>query len=469
MSVFGTSQHLRVAIIGSGPSGFYAADHLLKSSLVVKVDMFDRLPTPFGLVRGGVAPDHQKIKAVTKAYDKIAAHADFRFFGHVEFGTDISRADLQRHYHAVVYAVGAQSDRSLGIPGEDLPGSHAATEFVAWYNGHPDYTHLSFDLSQERVAVIGVGNVAMDVARILARTQSELDKTDIAPYAQEALAKSRVREIYVLGRRGAAQAAFTNPEIKELGEMEGADIIISPRDVELDEVSRAYLASDKAEAKDAKNVEIMRAYAQRGASGKPRQIIMRFCTSPVEILGTERVEGLRVVRNQLSLDARGNVKASPTDETEVLPVGLVFRSVGYRGVPLADVPFDDKNGIIPNEGGRVLNGHSGEALVGDYVAGWIKRGPSGIIGTNKPDAVETVEALLADVQAGQCWTPEASSDEAIPALLAERGVRVVSYADWQRLDEVERQRGEAQGSPRVKFTDVEAMLSLLESTPASGD
>jgi len=470
MSVLGTSQQpLRVAIIGSGPSGFYAADHLLKSSLSVKVDMFDRLPTPFGLVRGGVAPDHQKIKSVTKAYDKVAAHPDFRFFGHVEFGSDLSRADLQRHYHAVIYAVGAQSDRSLGIPGEDLPGSHAATEFVAWYNGHPDYAHLSFDLSQERVAVIGVGNVAMDVARILARTQAELDKTDIAPYAQAALAESRVREIYVLGRRGAAQAAFTNPEIKELGEMEGADIVIRPEDVELDEASLAYLASDKAEAKDAKNVEIMRAYAQRPPSDKPRRILMRFCTSPTEVLGTERVEGLRVVRNQLSLDARGNVKASPTDESEVLPVGLIFRSVGYRGVPLPDVPFDEKGGIIPNQGGRVLNGSAGEVLVGDYVVGWIKRGPSGIIGTNKPDSVETAEALLADVQAGQCWTPDSAQDEAIPALLAERGVRVVSYADWQRLDDAERQRGEAQGRPRLKFTDIDAMLALLESTTESGD
>lgn len=469
MAELSPSQTFRIAIIGSGPSGFYAADHLLKSGLPISIDMFDRLPTPFGLVRGGVAPDHQKIKSVTKVYDKIATSPAFRFFGHVEFGTDLSRDDLQAHYHAVIYAVGAQTDKALGIAGEELSGSHAATEFVAWYNGHPDYKHLSFDLSQERVAVIGVGNVAMDVARILARTQEELAQTDIADYAQAALSQSKVREIYVLGRRGAAQAAFTTPEIKELGEMAGADIVILPEDVVLDDASKAYLASDKADAKDAKNVEIMREYSQRAPSGKPKRIIMRFCSSPVELLGTERVEGMKIVRNRLSLDAQGNVKAQATEQTEILPVGLVFRSVGYKGVALPDVPFDAKQGTIPNDKGRVLLKQGGEVLCGDYVVGWIKRGPSGIIGTNKPDSIETANCLLEDLRAGMVWSPEHPEAHAIEDLLRERGVRSVSYAEWLKLDEIERQRGAEQGRPRHKFTDIASMLQALEAQTQAGD
>lgn len=299
---------LRIAIIGSGPSGFYAADHLQKQkTLTVQIDMFDRLPTPYGLVRGGVAPDHQKIKSVTKAYERIASNTSFRFFGNVTFGTDITIEDLRQYYHAVIFAVGAQTDKRLDIPGEDLAGSHAATEFVGWYNGHPDYKHLSFDLTQERVAVIGVGNVAMDVTRILARTQAELDETDIADYAQEALKHSRVKEIYVIGRRGPAQAAFTTPEIKELGEMEDADCIVHPREVELDEHSKAYLTSPDVDSKDAKNVEILREYSLRAPSGKSKKIIMRFLTSPVELIGTERVEAMRLVKNELVRADNGEI------------------------------------------------------------------------------------------------------------------------------------------------------------------
>jgi ferredoxin/flavodoxin---NADP+ reductase len=473
MALLGTeTQPLRIAIIGSGPSGFYAAEYLQKQALNIEIDMYERLPTPFGLVRGGVAPDHQKIKNVTKVYDRIAQHPKFRFFGNVTFGKDISRADLQTHYHAVIYTVGSSTDKKLDIPGEDLAGSFPATEFVGWYNAHPDYRHLDFDLSVEAVAVIGVGNVAMDVTRILARSQTELNETDIAAYAQEALANSNIKRIYVMGRRGPAQAAFTNPEIKELGEMTEADIIVLQRDVELDDPSKAYLASDEVDKKDIRNVEILREFAQRAPTGKPRQIIMRFLTSPVEIIGTDKVEAIKVVRNELYTDERGNVRPRETEETEIIPVGLVFRSVGYMGVPLPDVPFYEKWGTIPNKEGRVLKAFgSDEQQIGDYVAGWIKRGPSGVIGTNKPDSVETVQRLLEDVEAGKHWTPD-SNAAAMLALIKARKPDFVTYQDWLMIDQIEIERGQAQGRPRLKFTDVSEMLSALaeaKRTLAAGD
>jgi ferredoxin--NADP+ reductase len=474
MSGIGTEGNpLRVAIIGSGPSGFYAAEYLQKQkNLVVEIDMFERLPTPFGLVRGGVAPDHQKIKSVTKVYDRIAQQDNFRFYGNVEFGKDVTRADLQRHYHAVVYAVGSSSDKKLAVPGEDLPGSFPATEFVGWYNGHPDYRELQFDLSVEAVAVIGVGNVAMDVTRILARTQQELNETDIADYAQAALANSNIKRVYVLGRRGPAQAAFTNPEIKELGEMEGADLVIDPREVELDEASKAYLASADVDKKDIKNVDIMREYSTRPLSGKPKQIIMRFLTSPVELIGTDRLEAIRIVKNELVADDKGNIRPRATDQYETIPVGLVFRSVGYQGVPLPDVPFYEKWGTIPNEKGRVLHEQGGQPVSGDYVVGWIKRGPSGIIGTNKPDSYETMESLLQDLHGGQLWTPSQASRAALEELLQQRKPDYITYADWLMLDQIEQERGQAEGRPRRKFTQVPQMLDALNvrrSAPSAGE
>lgn len=454
---------LRIAIIGSGPSGFYAADHLQKQKdLVIEIDMFERLPTPFGLVRGGVAPDHQKIKSVTKLYDRIAQKDSFRFFGNVTFGVDITHADLQEHYHAVIYAVGSSSDKKLGIDGEDLQGSHPATEFVGWYNAHPDYRELDFDLSVEAVAVVGIGNVAMDVVRILARSQAELDKTDIASYAQTALANSNIKRIYILGRRGPAQAAFTNPEIQELGELQEADLIISQRDMQLDDPSNAYLTSSSVDRKDTRNVEILRELAEHSPAGKPKQIILHFLTSPVEILGNDKVTGIKVVRNELYLDERGNIRPRDTDETEIIPVGMVFRSVGYKGVALPDVPFYEKWGIIPNHEGRVLREFgSSEQSIGDYVVGWIKRGPSGIIGTNKPDSVETANKLLEDVASGTIWHPSKPNRTAVIALFEDRKPDYVTYADWQIIDQLEIERGEAVGRPRVKFTDVSVMLAEL--------
>ena len=460
---------LRVAIIGSGPAGFYAAERLFRAErqgIRAHVDMLERLPTPYGLVRGGVAPDHEKIRSVIKVYDRIALHDRFRYFGNVCFGQDVTRAELLARYHGVIYAVGAQTDRSLGIPGEDLAGSHAATEFVAWYNGHPDYYEREFDLSVTSVAVIGLGNVAMDVTRILARSQEELDQTDIAVYAQQALAESNIREIFVLGRRGPAQAAFTNPEIKELGEMQEASVYILPRDMNLDEHSEMQLATSQNRTA-IRNVEILRQYVDQPPEEKRVRIEFRFLTSPFEILGDGKVEAIRLLRNELYRDERGNLRPRATEEAEILPVQLVFRSVGYRGVPLPDVPFDEEWGIIPNDQGRLTQERgSEEVMPGEYVTGWIKRGPTGVIGTNKPDSVETVVGLLEDWREGRLAEPEHGVQDDLMELLREREVNVVNFADWQRLDALEKERGEAQGRPRVKFYDVQEMLSILEQDRA---
>jgi ferredoxin--NADP+ reductase len=454
---------LRVAIVGAGPAGYYAADALLRQDeVVVDVDMFDRLPTPYGLVRLGVAPDHQKIKNVTTTFDKIAAHPRFRFFGCVELGRDISADDLRRHYHQIVYCTGAQTDRRMGIPGEDLKNSHPATEFVAWYNGHPDYRDCQFDLTQERVAIVGVGNVAVDVARILCRSTEELARTDIAEDALEALAQSQVKEVYLLGRRGPAQAAFTNPEIKELGELPNADLVVRADEVELDPVSRAALERDPDRA-IRKKVEILQEFARRPATGKPRRLIVRFLMSPVALLGDAvgSVRAIRLVKNRLSATDTGSLLAKPTGELEDLPAGLVFRSVGYRGLPLADVPFQDATGVVPNVRGRVVDPTTPQPRVGEYVAGWIKRGPTGVIGTNKPDSVETVACMMEDLGLGRVLAPAAPGAEAVEQLVRERQIECVSYGDWRRLDELEIARGRPLGRPRVKFTRIKDMLAAL--------
>jgi ferredoxin/flavodoxin---NADP+ reductase len=463
MAVGTAERPLRVAVVGAGPAGFYVAEHLLRrAEVVVDLDMFDRLPTPFGLVRLGVAPDHQKIKAVTAAFDKVAAHPRFRFFGGVELGKDVTVADLRAYYHQIVYTTGAQTDRRMGVPGEDLLGSHPATEFVAWYNGHPDYRDCQFDLSQERVAVVGVGNVAVDVARILCRTPSELAATDIAEHALEALRGSRVREVYLLGRRGAAQAAFTNPELKELGELEGADVAVAAHEVELDALSREALEKT-GERAGAKKVEILQSYARRAPEGKPRRLVLRFLVSPVAVLdnGAGAVGGIRLVRNRLVASATGTIQAQPTEQVEELPAGLVFRSVGYRGVPLPGVPFDDKWGVVLNEKGRVLDPNTKQPLLGEYTAGWIKRGPTGVIGTNKPDAAETATAMLEDAAAGQMLAPAEPDAAAAERLVTQRQPHYVDYADWLRLNDLEVARGRSRGSPRLKFTRVDEILAAL--------
>jgi len=445
---------LRVTVVGSGPAAFYAAGHLLASEdPPAEVDMIERLPTPWGLVRLGVAPDHPNLKTVSRAFEKIAERPGFRFLGNVEAGKDVMHDELMRLYDAVVYAVGSQTDRRLGIPGEDLPGSWAATDFVAWYNGHPDFQHLSFDLSSERAVVVGNGNVALDVARMLALTRGELDPTDATDPAIEAIAESGIREIVVLGRRGPVQAAWTPTELQEMGELAGADIVADPTELELDPASEAELAAASNIVR--RNVEILRKFATHEPSGKPRAVRLRFRVSPVAILGDERVEAVEIVRNRLEPDASGRVRAVPTDEREVIPCGIVFRSVGYHGVPLPGVPFDEAGGTMPNEGGRVLDG-SGDPIPGLYCAGWIKRGPTGVIGTNKKDATETVDLLLEDARAGVL---PARSDGNLEALLAERGVELVTYAGWEAIDALERSRGEELGRPRVKLCSWDELLA----------
>jgi ferredoxin--NADP+ reductase len=460
-----TPNPIRIAIIGSGPSAFYTAGHLLKAQPdTLEIDMFEHLPTPFGLVRGGVAPDHPRIKSVTRIYDKTAEHPNFRFYGNVTFGQDLTHAEIFDYYHAVIYAVGAQTDRHLNIPGVDLPNSHAATEFIAWYNGHPDYADREFDLSQEHAVVIGNGNVAMDVARILASSREELHRTDIADYALDALANSGIKTITVLGRRGPVQAKFTNPEIKELGELAEADVIVNPDDLVLDPLSQDYLdeGSDRAAVR---NYATLQEYAAQTPNGSARKVYMRFLVSPTEVHGTDRTEQITVVHNEIC-EKQHMLSPCPTDETETIPAGLVFRSIGYRGVPLSGVPFDEKQGIIPNDRGRVLNGDQ-QPIPGEYAVGWIKRGPTGIIGTNKPDGQETSDMLLADLARGDLRQPTTPDRTAIETLLRNRGVRYVSYDDWRILDRLEIERGQAIGRPRVKFTHVAEMLAALEAVTAA--
>ncbi len=460
MSEVGTKENpLRVAIIGAGPTGFYAAEHLFKrKDIVVEVDMFDSLPTPYGLVRAGVAPDHQKIKSVTKVFSRTAQKPGFRFFGNVEFGKDLYLEDLRNHYHQIIYCTGAQTDRYLNIPGADLEGHHPATEFVAWYNGHPDYCDLQFDLSQEKVAVIGVGNVAIDVARILCLSHAELARTDVADYALEALSNSGVKEIYVIGRRGPVQAKFTTPEVKEIGELEEADVFVLPEEAELDELSEQQLVSG-ADRGTARKVQLLQSYAENKPTGKPKQLTLRFLVSPVEFYGDDdgRVESMRLVKNELYATEAGTLRPRATNQFEELEAGLVFRSIGYLGVPLPGVPFNDSWGVILNDEGRVMT-ENGEPVTGEYTAGWIKRGPSGVIGTNKPDALETVEKMIEDLHAGSILNPGNPSASSIEILIRERQPNYFSFEDWEILDEIEVSKGEATGRPRIKFTTVEEML-----------
>ncbi|HEV7937099.1 MAG TPA: FAD-dependent oxidoreductase [Solirubrobacteraceae bacterium] len=463
---------IRIAVIGSGPAGFYTAGHLLKDgvgrhSIDLEVDMIERLPTPWGLVRSGVAPDHPKIKSVTRVYEKTAAHPRFRFFGNVELGRDVSRAELIEHYHAVVYATGSPADRPLGIPGEDLEGSHPATDFVGWYNGHPDYCDHDFDLSATRAVVIGNGNVALDVARMLTLTHDELAVTDIADHALEVLDQSNVREIVVVGRRGPAQAAFTNPELLELGELADADVI-----VDAEELERALAVEDpNMDPTSERNVSVLRDYARRAPTGKSKRVVLRFLLSPTELIGDGN--GVRTVvmaRNALQAGKDGRLKAEPTGETEELDAGLVMRAIGYRGIALPGVPFDDRSATIPNKGGRVVTNdgalagtpESAPARVqpGEYAVGWIKRGPSGVIGTNKKDAQETVDALLEDLGADRHLQPTEPEAEAIEALLAERVPALVTYEGWSEIDRHEQALGEPHGRPRVKLTRIDELLRV---------
>ena len=454
-------EKIKIAIVGSGPAAFYAAEHLHKKlGDRVFIDMFEKLATPHGLVRNGVAPDHQKIKSVARVYDKIASNPKFRFFGLVEFGKHLTLEDLRSRYHQVVFATGAQTDRKMGIPGEGIIGSHTATEFVGWYNSHPDHMGLGFDFSGKRVVIVGVGNVAVDVARILSLTRSEMEKTDIADYALEELAKSGIREIHMLGRRGPAQAAFTNPELRELENLEDADLLTLADEAEPDSLTLKELELKPNRTAQTK-IELIKKASERVPS-KSKKIVIRFLVSPIEIIAGEdnRVKSVKVVRNMLYKSDDGSLRPKPTDETEEIPADLVFRSVGYRGIPLRDIPFDDRSGVIPSEKGRVLDETGGNPITGLYTTGWIKRGPTGVIGTNKADSGETVSCMVEDIERGNTLRPELTSDESIKELLEEKHI---SYNEWLRVDSFEKKEGEKQGRPRVKVTRLEEILEILET------
>ena len=452
----------KIAVIGSGPAGFYAAGELFRQqSWSIKVDIFDRLPTPYGLVRGGVAPDHQKIKSVTKIYSRIAENENFRFFGNVEFGSDIHRSDLLELYDALIYAVGSPSDRSLGIPGEELPGSHSATEFVAWYNGHPDFREHKFNLSAKDVFVIGMGNVALDVARILAKTPEELSKTDIADYALETLFESQIEDIWLVGRRGPLQAAFTPVEVREFLELESADVMLEGGLLKLDAESQRILETDA--SKDTKkNIEILKQISEKNSSNKKKRVHFLFLASPLEILGNGCVEKIRMVRNELVKRDDGSLRPQATGDFMEENAGLIFRSIGYHGNPLADVPFDHNSGTIPNECGQIIDEDQDKSLrTREYVAGWIKRGPTGVIGTNKQDAVETVHRMLETFLQEKIEPRQQTDSSGIESLLKERNVDYVSFEDWKLLDEYETEAGQEQERPRVKVTSIEKMLEII--------
>jgi ferredoxin--NADP+ reductase len=458
----------RVAIVGAGPAGAFAAACLLRARGDVDIDLLERLPTPWGLLRGGVAPDHQEIKRLEDTFDGQTLQRGCRFLGNVEVGVDVSHSELMRHYTAVIYATGAQTDKSLGIPGEDLPGSWAATEFVAWYNGHPDYRGLEFDLSAERAVVIGNGNVAADVTRMLTLSARELERTDVADHALEALRESRIGEVIVLGRRGPAQAAFTSAELRELGHLDGVDTRVDPADVELDPVSRRWLA-DEGTFTARKNVELLREFAARPARPDARRRIeLRFLRSPVKIRGTRRVEAIDVRCNEIVRADDGSLRARALDEdVETIECGLVLRSVGYRAVPLPDVPFDERSFVLPNEHGRVLT-PNGEPLPGVYAVGWIKRGPTGILGTNKRDAEETMSCLAEDLEAGALPLPTNPAREQIDALLAKRKPNLVTVEGWRAIDGHELERGRSERRPRVKLSSRDELLAAAAApSPAA--
>ncbi len=449
------TRSLRVAIIGAGPAGFYAAQALTRQSPSATADLFERLPSPYGLVRYGVAPDHETVKSKAFAFDLILRHRRVRYFGNVTFGKDITHEEIRAHYDAVIYTVGASRDRSLGIPGEDLPGSLSATEFIAWYNAHPDHAELNPPLDTAHVAVVGMGNVALDVTRALLKDPGELDKTDMAPYAVAALRRSLVTDVHILGRRGPSQASFTPKELREVAELPDVEIVVDPADIA---ANRVGTFENEREAKHAaRNLELFTAYSKSysrlAKNSASKRVHIHFFVSPVEVQGEGRVQGLKLEQNRLELKGE-RLSAVGTSEFESLNIGLLLRSVGYRSAPLDGVSFDEKRGIIPNRGGRVTT-LEGEVVRGEYTSGWVRRGPSGVIGTNKTDAEETVRHLLEDAS-----TLERTEAADITSLLKRKGVRYVTAEDWRRILNTERRNG-AQQRRSVKFVSVREMLEVL--------
>lgn len=450
---------LRVAIVGSGPSGFYAAEALLQAPIVAEVDMLERLPVPYGLVRFGVAPDHAKLKSVTQVFEQVAAHDRFRFFGNVALGRDVSAAELAAHYHAVIVATGASADRKLGIPGEQLAGVHAASDFVGWYNGHPDCSDLHFDLSQEVAVVVGQGNVAIDVCRILAKPIDDLRATDITEHALEALAASRVRQIHLVGRRGPAQAKFTHKELRELCALRGWRTVVEPEALVLNDESRAELAHPD-HANNARNMELLRRLEPAHA-GAEKTLRLHFQRAPVALQGDGRLQRITLEVQRLAGPAFQQ-RAEPAGSCLDIPAGLLFRSVGYRGSALPGLPFDEHSGTLPHREGRVLAGAQ-QVLPGWYVTGWIKRGPTGIIGTNRADSVETVERLLEDLPSLDAAKPGRAG---LSSLLEARPRPVIGFEGWRAIEAVERQRGAARGKTAEKFVRIPDMLAAADGRPS---
>ncbi|MFC9355731.1 FAD-dependent oxidoreductase [Rhodococcus sp. NPDC057014] len=456
----GEDEPLRVAIVGAGPSACYAATDLtMRLGRSVEVEMFDRLPTLWGLVRAGVAPDHPGTKNVTETFRSVLSKPPVQLHLNVEIGKHLTHEELASYHHAVIYAVGAAGDRRLDVPGEFLPGSHAATAFVAWYNGHPDYADLTFDLSSERAVIVGNGNVALDVARILVSDPDSLADTDIAEHALDALRQSNIREVVVLGRRGPAQAAYTNPELLALGHLAGVDVVIDPCELELDEHSRTVIDGGDAPA-TALKVAVAEEFAARSHNPANKRIVLRYLTSPTEVLGTENVTGLQVVHNDLVEDENGRLVARAGNRTETIETGLVLRSIGYRGLGVPGLPQINASGVIPNDDGRVVD-KTGEPLPGVYTTGWIKRGPSGVIGTNKRCAHDTVNRLLEDLDAGRL-SPTAGNHDALSELIRQRQPDVVDFRGWEAIDAAELARGAASGRSRSKITDVAAMVDIAK-------
>ncbi|EGD54321.1 4Fe-4S ferredoxin iron-sulfur-binding domain-containing protein [Gordonia neofelifaecis NRRL B-59395] len=446
-------EELRVAIVGAGPAAFYAAQELVKKAQV-RVDMFDRLPTPYGLVRAGVAPDHAQTKGVEETFAAVEKKRNFTYHLGVEVGTHITHDELRERYGAVLYAVGAANDRRLDIPGEDLDGSIAATDFVAWYNGHPDYADRTFDLSGERAVVIGNGNVALDVARILVTDPDELASTDIADHALEVLRASKVREVVVVGRRGIEHGAFTNGEFVSLADLEGVDIVIDDAELTLSEEAAAALADDSLDSVIATKIRLAEEFAAKPQTDGNRRIVFTFLTSPVEIIGDDdgAATGLNLVRNRYI----GGGKIEQTDETSQLDAGLIVRSIGYRSRPIKDLPFDDGRSVVPNADSRVLDGPAGDPLPGVFVAGWIKRGPTGGIGRNRLCGEEAAAAILADFANGLLGAPTVDSSD-VAALVEGRGAHRVDLSGWKRIDSAERDAGSGAGRRRVKFISIDEM------------
>ncbi|MEC7986626.1 MAG: FAD-dependent oxidoreductase [Myxococcota bacterium] len=455
-------KRVQIAIVGAGPSGFYAARALSKElNRPHRIDIIDRLPTPFGLVRGGVAPDHQSIKRVSKSYERLLRNDSIRFIGNICLGRDLTRKDLERYYHAIIYATGNESARSLHIPGEDLDGVHSATEFVFWYNGHPDYRNCQFRLEEaKRVAIIGNGNVALDVARILAKKTTELAHTDIADYALQKLSNASIEEIIIVGRRGPAQSSFSPKELQELASVNGIQFIVSPRDIQQSQKpDNLQWVEAYASASAKKNLSFLTEQAEQSKENGGRKVRVLFHLSPTACIGSDNKLTHLCLRRNALLEKGSRMSAIATDEKHSEPIDLVFKAIGYRGIPIPSVPFDHSKGIIPNVDGRVVESLTGRHLLGNYVVGWAKRGPNGLLGTNRPDAEATVTLLLADIET---LLQHSKKDDILPEI-REKGLRCVSKDDWNRIDQEELRRGKSKGKIREKFTDTQALLAFLET------